>query len=106
MAHTNTCPAYAEAVIALRGLDSRRSGWTETDDEWAALEQLLAGRALRPVVTEHLTHPRTLREYAKRVSYTGPCQGTAYGSDDDIYAPQLTLGCSVAYCYKACYNTI
>jgi len=68
MAHTNTCPAYAEAVLALRGLDLRRSGWTETDDEWAALEQLLAGWALRPGVTEHLSHPRTLREYAKRVT--------------------------------------
>ena len=68
MAHTNTCPAYAEAVLTLRGLDSRRSGRTETDDEWAALEQLLAGWALRPGVTEHLTHPRTLREYAKRVT--------------------------------------
>jgi len=53
---------------ALRGLDSRRSGRTETDDEWAALEQLLAERALRPEVTEHLTHPRTLRKYAKRVT--------------------------------------
>jgi len=40
MAHTNTCPAYAETVLALRGLDSRRSGWTETDYAWAALEQL------------------------------------------------------------------
>jgi len=68
MAHTNTCRAYAEAVLAPRGLDSRRSGWTETDDEWAALAQLLARRALQPGVTEHLTHPRTLREYSKRVT--------------------------------------
>jgi len=63
MAHTNTCPAYAEAVLALRtagarlamiGMDRNRI----TDDEWAALEQLFAGRALRPGVTEHPTHPR------------------------------------------------
>jgi len=61
-------PSLCRSSARTAGAHSRRSGRTETDDERVALEQLLAGRALRPRVTEHLTHPRTLREYAKRVT--------------------------------------
>ena len=31
--HTPKCPAYLMATLALRGIDSRRSGHTETDEE-------------------------------------------------------------------------
>ena len=62
------CPAYLTATLALRGIDPTRSGPTETDEEWAALEQLLAGRVPRPAVMEYMAHPLTQREYAKRVT--------------------------------------
>jgi len=54
-------PADAASTISAAAISTAASAVN-------GLTQLLAGRALRPGVTEHLTHPRTLREYAKRVT--------------------------------------
>ena len=52
LAHTAECEAQALAVRAIAGATKRCAGRRESDEEWEAMEQLLAGRLPEPSVMD------------------------------------------------------
>ena len=67
LAHTAECEAQALAVRAIAGATKRCAGRRESDEEWEAMEQLLAGRLPEPSVMDQDPPEDIMREYDTRV---------------------------------------